>query len=149
MYIIKVRPDRKLGSLRDNMQKIMDEMLNLSRPVLSPSDTSWTPEADIYETEHEIFVVVNLAGVQKDDIEVTFHNNRLRIAGNRLRILPAGSATHFHHLEIGRGEFDRVLRIPVQVENSGIKASYVDGLLTVRMKKRSKSGGGVRVKVKT
>lgn len=148
MYIIKVRPDRRLGSLFRNMTKIRDEMMNLTRPVLSPSNAGWTPEADIYENDRDIVVVVNMAGVRKEDIQVSYHENLLRVAGNRLRVLPAGTATHFHHIEIGNGEFERVFRIPAPVDADHIRASYVDGLLTVSMKKRPK-GRSVRVKVKS
>jgi HSP20 family protein len=136
MYVIKVRPGGKLGSLSAGTANLWDEMMKLSRPMMSPSDAGWTPEADLFETDRDICVVVNLAGVQKEEIEVSFHQNHLRVAGNRLRNLPSGSPTHFHHMEIGHGEFERVFRIPAAVDDDHISASCAEGLLTVRMKKR-------------
>ncbi|MBW1818272.1 MAG: Hsp20/alpha crystallin family protein [Deltaproteobacteria bacterium] len=141
MYIIKVRTDRNLRSLIRNMTRIRDEMMHLTRPVLSPSHAGWTPDADIYETDQDVIVVVNLAGVQKEDIEVSYHENLLRVVGNRARVIPEGENAHFHHMEIGNGEFERVFRIPVAIDADLIRATYVDGLLTVNMRKRPVNGG--------
>ena len=148
MYFIKVRFDRNLGDLHNRMQKLMDEVLNLARPVLSASDRGWTPEADMYETEDEIFLLVNLAGVRTEDIEVSFHENYLRIEGKRLQSTPPGMLVRYHQLEMGHGSFERIFRIPAVIDEDGIEASYADGLLTIRMRKDRKPRG-VFVKVRS
>jgi HSP20 family protein len=148
MTIIKIRPDRKLESLIRNMTTIRDDMMNLNRPVFSTSRAGWTPEADMVETAEDITVVLNLAGVRKEDIDVTYHRNFLRVAGNRDRVVPAGTGARFHRMEIGNGEFERVFRIPVAVDADGIRAVYADGLLRIRMQKRS-GERGVRVDVRS
>jgi HSP20 family protein len=130
------------------MTNIRDELMNLNRPVFSPAQAGWTPESDMYETDKEIIVVLNLAGVRKEDIEVSYYRNLLRITGNRERVLPAGSGARFHRMEIGTGEFERIFRVPGAVDTDGIRAAYADGLLRISMKKRL-GGRGVRVAVKS
>ncbi|UCF84660.1 MAG: Hsp20/alpha crystallin family protein [Desulfobacteraceae bacterium] len=138
MYLIKVKFDRSLGDFRNKVQNLMDEMMHLNRPVLSPSDTNWTPEADMYETENEIILIVNLGGVRKDQVAVSFYKNHLRVEGKRAHSIPPGTLARYHQLEMGHGDFERVFRVPTVIDEDKIEASYAEGLLTVRMKKRKK-----------
>jgi HSP20 family protein len=136
MHLIKVRIDHNIGGLHKRMQSIMDEMLNLGRPLLPLSDTGWVPEADMYETSDHIILVVNLAGVNIEDIGVVFHQNHLRIDGKRHLPAHADTSARYHQLEIGYGDFERIFRIPAVIESEHIEASVANGMLTVRMKKQ-------------
>jgi HSP20 family protein len=136
MYLIKVKFDRNLKDLCCKMQDVMDGMMNLKRPVMSPSRKDWTPEADMYETEDDIYVLVNLAGVNKKHIGVSFYENHLHVEGKRVENIPAGTLVRYHQLEMGYGEFERAFRLPTAIDEEKIEASYADGLLTVRMKKK-------------
>jgi HSP20 family protein len=133
MYTVKVRLARDIEGLYERMNRMMDEVLNLSRPVLSQSGAGWIPEADVIETEDRLEVRVNLAGVPKDDIEVAFDETYLRVEGKRTPDAPPGSRTCYHRLEMGSGRFERIFRIPVRIDPDHIEAMLVDGILTVRM----------------
>lgn len=136
--LIKIRLDRSLGQLHKRMQKMMDEMMGLRCPILSTAETEWTPEVDLYETESHLFAVFNLAGVKKEDIEISFCSPYLRVKGKRRNAAPVVSVVRHHKLEMGRGEFERICRLPAAVEEEDAEASYEDGLLAVRMKKKKK-----------
>lgn len=146
MYSIKVRFDRTFEDLHHKVWKLMDEMINLPRPLLSIHDAEWSPEADMFETRDEIFLVVNLAGVKKESIEVSFCGNHLRIEGKRARCTPPGTPVRYHQLEMGHGNFERVFRIPIMTDENEIEASYSDGLLTIRIRK-SKDAQRISVEV--
>lgn len=148
MYFIKVRPDRDLRLMQARMQKIMDEMMNLSRPVLSSPDSGWLPEGDIYEVEDGVVLLVNLAGVRKEDIEVSFNENHLLVRGARYHDLPKNEPVRFHKVEMGQGPFERLFRIPAPVDPEGIEASYADGLLTIRLK-RKREPRNIQVNINT
>ena len=135
MYFIKVKPGRNPGEFPGKIRQLMNEMAHLSRPLISTTSAGWTPETDMYETETEVIVVVNLGGVLKEDIDVSFHEHFLRIKGTRNRILPRDVHARYHRMEIGAGGFERLLRIPVPVDQERIKASFADGFLTVTMTK--------------
>jgi HSP20 family protein len=139
MYFIKIRLDRSLGQLQKRMQKMVEDMLSLRGPFLSTSESEWAPEVDIYETDAHLFVVVNLAGVKKEAVEVSFCAPFLRIRGKRGNLNESGSSLKYHQLEMGRGDFERVCRLPVSVEEEESEASCEDGLLTIRMKKRKRA----------
>jgi HSP20 family protein len=146
MDFVKVKFDQKLDDFQSKMQKMVDGMRTLGGPMLSISDSGWTPEADIYEVEDTIFVNVNLAGVMKEDIRVSFHDNHLRIGGKRTQRNLPGPIARYHQLELGHGDFERTFRIPAVIDEKKIEASYADGILTVNMK-IGKNSKGVDVQI--
>jgi HSP20 family protein len=136
MVVLKVRLARDIGGLYTRMNRAMDEVLNLSRPLLSQPGSGWTPEADMMETEHDLLIRVNLAGVIKEDIEVAYDENYLRIEGTRSPGVSAETRARYHRLEMGFGPFERVFRIPVPIDPDRIDATFSDGILTIRMAKQ-------------
>ena len=136
MYILKVKFDRRPRSLQDRMHRMMEEMLRITRPVFSPTGSGWTPEADMYETDELIVLVVNVAGVAKDDIEISYYDGYLSIAGKREMTIPKDLPVRHHQLEIGTGAFERIFRIPTSVDTDAIEATLQDGLLNIQMKKK-------------
>ncbi|MFO7739119.1 MAG: Hsp20/alpha crystallin family protein [Desulfatiglandaceae bacterium] len=137
MYLIKVKFDPNLRALQNKMQDLMDEMMHLKRPVMAPSRKDWTPEADVYETREDIMILLNLAGVEKKHIAVSFHENHLRVEGKRVQNISSGTPVRYHQLEMGHGDFERTFRIPAAIDEEKIEAFYTDGLLTIRIKKAS------------
>ena len=135
MYIIKVKFDRRPRSLQESMHRLMEEMLRITRPVFSPTVSGWTPEADMYETEDSIILIVNLAGVAKEHIEVSYYDGYVSVSGKRILTFPSGTPIRHHQLEIGSGTFERIFRIPCSVNPEAIEAVLQDGLLTVQMAK--------------
>ena len=135
MYMIKVRLARDIAGLYRRMNRRVDGMMSLHRPVLSPSANGWVPEADIIETEEELRIHVNLAGVSKEDIEVSYDETYLRVVGTRFPDLPSGSAARYHQMEMGSGSFERIFSMPTRIDPERIEACFVDGLLTIRLGK--------------
>ena len=114
-------------------------MMNLNRPLLYTSSGGWIPEADMYETAREIIVVVNLAGVRRENIEVSFNEHWLFVKGRRFEPASTGSPARYHQLEMGYGEFERCFPIPAAIDRNRTDASYEDGLLSVVMKKAERA----------
>jgi len=140
MHFIKARFDRTLGEMPEKMQRLFNEMIRLgcNTSFISDSPFGWAPEADLYETDHELVLTVNLAGVRKEDIEVSFHGNSLRVSGRRSSAYHEERPNRFILLEMGAGDFERTFRLPLRIDDNAIEAIFSDGLLTVRMKRQRK-----------
>jgi len=97
----------------------------------------WQPALDVFETEKEVVVRVELAGVHRDRIRVTVHGGQLRIHGERV---PPGDrdVLRHHQMEIAFGPFERVLNVGVPFEREGVVAHLEDGFLTVTLPKRGR-----------
>ena len=94
----------------------------------------WRPPTDIYETDEDFIVKVEIAGAREDEIEVVVENNLLLITGSRSD-LPERRA-YYHQMEIQSGKFEVIAEIPVPVDVEKAGALYKDGFLTVALPKR-------------
>lgn len=66
----------------------------------------WEPPIDIFETEHELWVIVALPGVTPDAVQVQIDGHMLVIAGART-LPPFTRKARIHRLEIPYGRFER------------------------------------------
>jgi HSP20 family protein len=101
-----------------------------------PGET-WTPPMDVYETEDEIVIVVELAGAAAEDIEIAFERRVLTISGQRLS-LSDPSHSKCHQMEIDSGAFVRKLYIPSAIDADHTTSHYKDGLLRISLPKVSR-----------
>jgi len=96
----------------------------------------WSPPTDVYETEDEYVVRVEIAGMREDDFEVTVEENFLMISGSRPDI-PERRA--YQQMEIRFGKFETVVGLPGPIDLEASRADYADGFLTVKMPKAKPS----------
>ncbi len=148
MDIIKIRFGTGLQDIHEHIQRLMDEMLSISRPFLTTNTSSWIPDADIYETDEGYVIVLNLAGVRKEDIEVFLYEDYLYIKGVRYQPVKTSDVIRYHQLELSYGRFERAFRIPLSVDRNSIEAIWMDGLLMIRMRKQTPISRNIRVEVR-
>ena len=92
----------------------------------------WSPPTDIYETEENFIVRMEIAGMREDEIEVAVENNVLMISGNRPDL---NERRAYHQMEIRFGKFEIAVEIPVAVEIESAVAEYKDGFLMIQLPK--------------
>jgi len=148
MDIIKIRFGKRFQDIHEHIQRLMDEMLSINRPFLTTNTSSWLPDADIYETDREYIIVLNLAGVRKEDIEVFLYEDYLYIRGIRYQPIKTTDVIRYHQLELPYGRFERAFRIPLSVDKNSIEAIWMDGLLMIRMRKQAPVSRNIRVEVR-
>lgn len=104
----------------------------MRRFTLSPSDPeSWVPNTDIYISgDGSLVILVELAGMKKEDLELTVERNRLLIQGERP---DGGRRTKYEHLatELHYGRFEAVAEISPDFDLSRAKAAYRNGILQI------------------
>lgn len=93
-------------------------------------EVDWKPGIDIYDTSDAVVVIVELAGVEPDAVDVTVSGRLLRIRGTRQPRFRPGYR-QFHRLEIARGAFERIVELPETVDSGGTEATYRDGFLEI------------------
>ena len=100
--------------------------------------TAWTPLCDIYETNKELVLKMELPEMKKEDVHVTIENNLLTIRGER-KFDEKVEREDFHRIERHYGEFLRTFTLPTFVEGKKICAEFKDGLLTVTLPKNTEA----------
>lgn len=94
------------------------------------AETNWVPNSDVYVMEGGIVIKVELAGMRREDLELTIEGNRLRISGQR----PDGcraAKCKFLVMEINYGTFESIIELPAGYDLSEAKASYQNGFLRI------------------
>jgi HSP20 family protein len=92
----------------------------------------WRPPTDVYETLGNVVILIEIAGMDPDKIEVEFSDKILRVHGQRVG--QRHSAT-CHCLEVQYGEFSSEVYLPGSYDLDGIEAEYKDGFLTITLPK--------------
>ena len=122
--------------MRNQIHRLMGEFFKEAKPLVGyQADQSFHPPMDIYETEEDLVIVMEIAGMRTEDINVLFEKDRLSISGTRMEACPAPK-TRLHEMEIDYGYFERTLRIPFPLKVDEIRATYRDGFLVITIPKR-------------
>jgi HSP20 family protein len=123
----------------------MSERLNrvFARPALRASGketmtvADWTPTVDISESDGEYLIKAELPEVKKEDVKVTVEDGVLTLQGER-RQEKEEKGKRYHRVERSYGSFVRSFTLPESVDETGVKAEYKDGVLSLHLPKSEK-----------
>lgn len=93
------------------------------------------PLVDIFEDAHGIMVVADMPGVSKDRLNVEADRNSLTIEGEAKIEMPNGIQPI--HAEVQHTNYSRTFALSAELETEAIDAKLKDGVLTIRIPKRS------------
>ena len=120
--------------IQREMGRLMDEVVSRKPPTVRFAPKTWQPAIDVYETDSEVVVLVELAGVKEAEIEVIVHNGVLTIRGER-KDIKQGIKRTYSQMEIIWGPFERDITLSANVNVDQIKAFYEAGILEVVLPK--------------
>lgn len=121
-------------SLQETMNRLLEEALAPERIPSQLPASGWTPVADVYETGDSFVVLMELPGIDEDDVEVAVDGDRLVVKGERRPRLPA-RPDRFHRMERSHGPFARSFALTQAVDPDDVSAQFRDGLLRIELGK--------------
>ena len=100
---------------------------------------TWSPVINLYEINNHYCIVVDLAGLCKEEIDIQVEEDKITISGCRdtPKVSNCDGAICMHLMEIDHGPFRRTIELPENVEISDINASYREGYLWIQLHKKS------------
>jgi HSP20 family protein len=132
-----------MGRRRNPFRGLMDHMSEMSRmreyaegggsgheDQRRTHATAWIPTTDIFARGGDLVIRCELAGVQRDDIDITLSNGVLTISGERRSGLNEEELAYYTR-ERSFGHFRRNIGLPEGVDGSKVSASFEDGLLEI------------------
>lgn len=129
-------PLQDLMVLQDRMNRLFEDATQRRSQSGTSGDeferADWTPAADIYETESGYLIAMDLPGIDREALEIDVDDSRLIVKGTRTI-----DGSKQHRTERARGRFLRTFSVPGSVEQTKIGAEYKDGVLNIRLPKRS------------
>ena len=94
------------------------------------SETVWVPNTDVYITDSGMVIKVEMAGMRREDLELTIEENCLKVSGQRSDGCRAKKCK-FMVMEINYGSFQTVVEVPAGYSINEATASYLNGFLRV------------------
>lgn len=102
----------------------------------------WVPPVSVSETSDELLLSAELPGMSEDDISIDLENNVLTISGQKNEVREEGDEERRYHVyERHFGSFNRSFTLPRTVDPSDIRATFDNGILTVKMPKVAEAKG--------
>ena len=102
----------------------------------SAAHSAWTPNTDVYETPDSLVVKMEIAGINKDDLEITLNDRLLLVRGHRKDTCRQRQhRCSFRQMEIDYGYFERRIVIPRSVDGSRVRAQFNNGFLHIELPK--------------
>ena len=92
------------------------------------------PPLDVHETADELVVTAALPGMKADDVEITMTGQTLTLRGE-FKADEQINKDQYLYRERRYGSFNRTVQLPVRVQGEKADATFVDGVLTLRIPK--------------
>lgn len=98
--------------------------------------SAWTPNTDVYETPDSLIVKMEIAGIEREDLEITINDRLLSVRGYRKDpCRQKQQRCSFRQMEIDYGYFERRIVIPRTVDGSRVRAQFNNGFLHIDLPK--------------
>ena len=103
--------DDPFENLQREVQRLFHDLVYHRHPASHFGENSWSPAVDVVVNEQTARVVLELAGVPRENVRVRMRGNTIEISGRR-EPPPRTLGAHYHRAEIYFGEFKRVIELP-------------------------------------
>src|SRR5579862_7787928 len=98
---------------------------------------TWAPAIDVFERASEIVIFVEMPGIARNDVKLSWHEGVLTIAGQK-RPQPDTGVARYHCVERIYGQFRRDIAINVAIEHDKARAELRDGVMRIYLPKRTR-----------
>ncbi len=123
-----------LEGLQREVERLFHDLVYHRHPATHFGEPSWSPPADLVVSPSSARVLLELAGVPREQVRVQLRDRTLEVTGRReTREEPRGA--HYHRAEIYFGEFRRTIELPWEADPASIRAKYRDGMLEIELKR--------------
>ncbi len=122
-----------IHQLRDEVDRVLTGFLGPAADGLLPSMFRGQPAVNLWEKDDALVVEMEVPGIKSDEVDVSVAGGELSVRINRPDLAQEG--VKFHRRERPVGSFNRVLRLPLEVDANRVEAALHDGVLTVTLPK--------------
>ena len=118
---------RALALLRERMNRLFDDRQMRGGTSI---EGQFAPATDVYATDSEVVVTVELPGVAAGDVIVECEGRELTVRGARHF---SGEGSQYHRLERSYGEFRCAIALPDDADAAKRRVRLAGGVLTVEI----------------
>ncbi len=125
MTLIRWQPISEMETLRRQMDRVFGEMRSLN----TETQATWQPAIELQNTEESIIVRSLLPGIEAKDLDIRVTTEAVAISGEHRQ------EQDYLRSEFRYGKFQRVIALPVAVQNDRVTAEFKNGILTLTLPK--------------
>jgi HSP20 family protein len=117
----------------EKMSNIFKRVFSESVPLIGRG--VWMPPCDVYETDENIVILLEIAGIEKKNLKISLEANYLTIKGFREDPSIQDGRRNYYYMELNFGPFERLVFIPCAIKAEDVKVTYDEGLLKITLPK--------------
>lgn len=131
-----------------SMKNKMDRFFSVSdHDIVGAGRSQWSPAVDLFDSGQEYCLVIEVPGVEKDQLELSAYKDKVVIKGWRGELPDVPPRAEVLCLERVGGRFERVILLPDEIDSEQVKASLQSGVLVVFLSKKSCDSGKRKISI--
>ncbi|MGE5683492.1 MAG: Hsp20/alpha crystallin family protein [Bacillota bacterium] len=145
MAIVKWNPSRELLEVEREFDRIFNSLEKRFGFGHKTSDREegyenavWMPLTDISEDNDNFYLRLDMPGVNKNDVKISYCEGQMTISGER-KAERESKNLQYHRSERAFGKFYRSFTLPSKIQENRIEAEFRDGTLMITIPKAEES----------
>lgn len=136
MSLIKYNPSRELLRIEKDFGILFKNLFGKfnSNNDVDLMEANWAPLSDVVETDNEYKIMLDIPGVEKNDIKVSVKNGMLCVSGERKNEKEYKNS-NYYKIEKAYGKYYRSFSLPENIDEKKIEAEFKNGTLTLHLPK--------------
>jgi len=137
MALVRWNPTRELMNLEKEFSKLFNTFgsrFGLRENGDDFENAVWSPLTDISEDNDKYVLSMDIPGVEKKDVKISYKNGSIIVSGERKQESEEKSSK-YHRIERAYGKYYREFMLPEKIVEDKIEAKFKDGTLTVTIPK--------------
>jgi HSP20 family protein len=134
MALVRWEPVRELNTIQGEINRLFNSFFDTSVGAGEGVGRRWLPAMDLVEADDHYVLRADLPGLDENDVKIEVEDNVLTVSGER-KAEHEQRGEGYHRLERAYGAFSRSLTLPEGVDPQSVQASFVRGVLEVRIPK--------------
>lgn len=132
MSLIRYNPWQEMNALQRSFNRLFDDMLSTEHRNFE--GFAKMPAVELSETDDAVNLKLEVPGMNAKDLEIQVTENAVSIKGER-KEENTTEENGTKRSEFRYGRFERVIPLPVRIQNTDVKADYKDGILKLHLPK--------------
>ncbi len=141
MALVRYNPWQEMNSLQHQLNRLFDDALT-SDNWENFGNLSKIPAAELTDKDDALHLKLEVPGMEAKDLDIQVMADRVAIAGERKSETSSkengttrlGKAVSFR-TEFLYGKFQRIIPLPVRIQNTNVTAEYKNGILNLTLPK--------------
>jgi HSP20 family protein len=129
MSLIRWSPFEEVEAMRRQMDRMLEQFVG-GQGGQSPLLVTM-PRLEVYTTDDDVVIKAELPGMEPADVQVEVSEESVHITGE-LKREEEVNEDNYHRTERQFGSFERVIPLPNRIKEGEAKATFKNGVLTIR-----------------